>query len=44
MWRINSETRKLKDIEKALETVSATDEFRELVDSYGMLNIDRIEG
>ncbi|AXV39147.1 hypothetical protein [Methanobacterium sp. BAmetb5] len=34
----------LKDIEKALETVSATDEFRELVDSYGMLNIDRIEG
>lgn len=34
----------LKDIENALETVSATDEFRELVDSYGMLNIDRIEG
>ena len=34
----------LQDIEKALETVSSTDEFKELVDSYGLLEVDRIEG
>ena len=34
----------LKDIEKALESVTATDKFKELVDSYGYLNVDRIEG
>lgn len=34
----------LKDIEKALESVSVTDEFKELVDSYGYLNVDKIEG
>lgn len=34
----------LQDIEKALENVSNTDEFKELVDSYGYLNIDKIEG
>ncbi len=34
----------LKDIEDALEAVSKTDEFKDLVDSYGFLNIDRIEG
>ncbi len=34
----------LQDIEKALETVSNTDEFKELVDSYGLLEVDRIEG
>ncbi len=34
----------LKDIEKALESVTVTDEFKELVDSYGYLNIDKIEG
>lgn len=34
----------LKDIEGALESVSVTDEFKELVDSYGYLNVDKIEG
>lgn len=34
----------LKDIEDALESVTATDKFKELVDSYGYLNVDRIEG
>jgi hypothetical protein len=34
----------LKDIEKALESVTVTDEFKELVDSYGYLSIDKIEG
>ncbi|CDG65131.1 MAG: hypothetical protein PWQ15_636 [Methanobacterium sp.] len=34
----------LKDIEKALESVSTAEEFKELVDSYGLLNIDHIEG
>ncbi|KAF5038023.1 hypothetical protein DSECCO2_558570 [anaerobic digester metagenome] len=34
----------LQDIEKALESVSSTDEFKELVDSYGLLEVDRIEG
>jgi hypothetical protein len=34
----------LKDIEEALESVTATDKFKELVDSYGYLNVDRIEG
>lgn len=34
----------LKDIEEALESVTSTDKFRELVDSYGYLNVDRIEG
>jgi hypothetical protein len=34
----------LQDIEKALENVSSTDEFKELVDSYGFLSVDKIEG
>jgi len=34
----------LKDIEEALEVVTRTDEFKDLVDSYGYLNIERIEG
>jgi hypothetical protein len=34
----------LKDIERALESVSVTDEFKELVDSYGYLKVDKIEG
>ncbi|HHY00925.1 MAG: hypothetical protein PHQ17_08510 [Methanobacterium sp.] len=34
----------LKDIEKALESVKTTNEFKELVDSYGYLNMERIEG
>lgn len=34
----------LKDIEDALGTATTTDEFKELVDSYGYLNIDKIEG
>ena len=34
----------LKDIEKALESVTETDKFKELVDSYGYLKVDRIEG
>ena len=34
----------LKNIEKALESVSTAEEFKELVDSYGLLNIDHIEG
>jgi len=34
----------LQDIEKALENVSSTDEFKELVDSYGFLRVDKIEG
>ncbi|MEN6330155.1 MAG: hypothetical protein ABFC91_07680 [Methanobacteriaceae archaeon] len=34
----------LKDIEDALEVVSKTDEFKDLVDSYGYLNVDHIEG
>ncbi|BDZ71376.1 hypothetical protein [Methanobacterium petrolearium] len=34
----------LKDIEGALETVTTTDKFKELVDSYGYLDLDRIEG
>nr|WP_319372409.1 hypothetical protein [uncultured Methanobacterium sp.] len=34
----------LNDIEKALESVTVTDEFKELVDSYGYLSIDKIEG
>jgi hypothetical protein len=33
----------LKDIEKILETTTAMDEFKELVDSYGYLYVDRIE-
>ena len=33
-----------KDIEDALENVSKTDEFKDLVDSYGFLEVDRIEG
>lgn len=34
----------LKDIEDVLEAVTTTDKFKELVDSYGYLNVDRIEG
>ena len=34
----------LKDIKEALESVTTTDEFKELVDSYGYLNVERIEG
>jgi len=34
----------LKDIERALEAASVTDEFKELVDSYGFLSVDKIEG
>jgi hypothetical protein len=34
----------LKDIEDALETVTTTNKFKELVDSYGYLELDRIEG
>ncbi len=34
----------VKDIESAMESVTSTDEFKELVDSYGFLNVDRIEG
>jgi hypothetical protein len=34
----------LKDIEEALEVVTKTDEFKDLVDSYGYLNVDHIEG
>lgn len=33
----------LKDIEDALEAASETQEFTELVDSYGLLYVDRIE-
>ncbi len=33
----------LEDIEKVLETTTTTDEFKELVDSYGLLYVDRIE-
>ena len=33
----------LKDIEEALESVISTDKFKELVDSYGYLDVDRIE-
>ncbi len=32
----------LKDIKEALESVTTTDEFKELVDSYGYLNVERI--
>lgn len=34
----------LNDIENALNAVSSTDEFKELVDAYGLLEIDHIEG
>lgn len=34
----------LKDIERALESATTTNKFKELVDSYGYLNVDRIEG
>lgn len=34
----------LKDIEGALEIVTSTNKFKELVDSYGYLDLDRIEG
>jgi hypothetical protein len=34
----------LKDIEDALYVVSETDEFKELVDSYGFLYLDKISG
>lgn len=33
----------LKDIETILETASETNEFKELVDSYGYLYVDHIE-
>jgi hypothetical protein len=33
----------LKDIEDALNAASGTEEFKELVDSYGLLYVDRIE-
>ena len=34
----------LKDIEGALEVVTTTDKFKELVDSYGYLDLERVEG
>jgi|WetSurMetagenome_2_1015567.scaffolds.fasta_scaffold248736_2 hypothetical protein len=34
----------LKDIEGALEATTTAGTFKELVDSYGYLNVDRIEG
>jgi hypothetical protein len=34
----------LRDIEDALNVVSETDEFKELVDSYGFLSVDKISG
>ncbi len=38
------DTNILKDIERALESATVTDEFKELVDSYGFLSVDKIEG
>jgi hypothetical protein len=32
----------IRDIEEALETVPTTDEFKELVDSYGFLYLEKI--
>ena len=35
------DTHIIKDIEDALEAASVTEEFKELVDSYGLLYVDK---